>query len=224
MWDHAPREGSVAVASSTNRFFMQRAAPRIAGALRRAGQQRFAGGVNSGTNARYFASFARSDVLSRRESHLPPTPSPLVREFHVSPRAETWPVTIGIGIAVGALGLRYTVEVRAHVAESGCCWCGPANRTCVRCYVAFLGHSLPPISCYSEEFTNVGTLFSLNTMLGVVVEQAWNKWRESQPKGAMLAARYYKGPFEDEMSRSEAAKILGVRCVHPPADPSLRTS
>lgn len=24
-------------------------------------------------------------------------------------------------------------------------------------------------------------------------------------------AGYYKGPFEDEMSRSEAAKILGVR-------------
>lgn len=42
--------------------------------------------------------------------------------------------------------------------------------------------------------------------------QAYQKWQANRPK-TNIATRMYAGGFEDEMTRAEAAKILGLRCV-----------
>jgi DnaJ family protein C protein 19 len=46
---------------------------------------------------------------------------------------------------------------------------------------------------------------------------AYEKWDAARPKGgAALASKYYRGPFDDPMTRAEAAKILGIRESAPP--------
>lgn len=114
-----------------------------------------------------------------------------VRSFHASTRADSTVLVAGLGVAAAALAARFAVQALQKADGSSA---GAA--------------SADKVEGKSEASDDASSASSAKKK-AEATEQ-----RSHKGMGAEFFARqFYKGGFEDKMTRREAALILGVRCV-----------
>jgi DnaJ homolog subfamily C member 19 len=131
--------------------------------------------------------FHRSLSIISSNSYAPQTNSSSIfaqskRNFHVSVPSESATLVLaGLGVAGGALALRYAYSRFSKPIE--------ATQDSIPSNTSTSSTSSSASSSSSSSSTNTGGYFSAQSM----------------------ARRFYKGGFEEKMTRREAALILGVR-------------
>jgi DnaJ family protein C protein 19 len=131
-------------------------------------------------------------------SLLSPTPVSHFRGLHASAQRENTVLLAGLGIAAGAMAAKYALQALDTTAPGTGTGGGSASKEG--------GGEGAPSGGSQAEGGGGGTEGSSSGATGEQGKESQKSWGAE-----FLSKRFYRGGFEDKMTRREAALILGVR-------------